>query len=219
MIGRAPAVVLAAALATPTFAGPVIGADWYSSSLVADLDRLPGLDAPVEIRRGNVPFREVFDAVEAVAGIRIFVKGPRDAAPVAWTGEGMTARETLVRVTRDRGVRYEVPEPGVLVAHLPLAMRGPTDPGAPRIVSKGDATYPEDARRARAGGQIVFSVVVGHDGSIVWIRANREIAGWPSLTEAAVEALRKWRYEPGRLDGVPVDVVIGVVQDFSIQGP
>jgi outer membrane biosynthesis protein TonB len=35
--------------------------------------------------------------------------------------------------------------------------------------------------------------------------------------EEAIRALREWRFEPGRVAGVPVDVLLSVVMDFSIR--
>ena len=37
------------------------------------------------------------------------------------------------------------------------------------------------------------------------------------LDEQAITAVRQWRFEPGRLAGTPVDVMVTVVMDFSIQ--
>jgi TonB family protein len=35
--------------------------------------------------------------------------------------------------------------------------------------------------------------------------------------EEAIEAIRQWRYEPGRQNGVPVDVYFTVVVEFVLQ--
>jgi TonB family protein len=37
------------------------------------------------------------------------------------------------------------------------------------------------------------------------------------LDEEAIDAVRLWRFEPGRLAGTAVDVVVTVVMDFSIR--
>jgi TonB family protein len=37
------------------------------------------------------------------------------------------------------------------------------------------------------------------------------------LDEAAVSAVAQWRFEPGRLAGAPVDVLVTIMLDFSIR--
>ena len=37
------------------------------------------------------------------------------------------------------------------------------------------------------------------------------------LDEEAIEAVRQWQFDPGRLSGRPVDVIVIVVMDFSIR--
>jgi hypothetical protein len=39
------------------------------------------------------------------------------------------------------------------------------------------------------------------------------------MTEAPVEAVRRWRWPPSRLDPVPIEVVITVTANFSLARP
>lgn len=60
--------------------------------------------------------------------------------------------------------------------------------------------YPEEARRAGIEGQLLLSFVVEPDGQVSSIRVNRSLH--PLCDSAAVQALRRTRFAPGRHDGV-----------------
>ena len=74
--------------------------------------------------------------------------------------------------------------------------------------------YPEELRRAGAEGPVVLHGLVGADGSLQVLNVLAEVdpdsltAVQPELARAAVAIVRQWRYEPGRLNDVPVDVPI-----------
>src|SRR5215475_3857602 len=74
----------------------------------------------------------------------------------------------------------------------------------PTILYKVKASYTEDARRNRIEGEVVLSVVFGADGAINSIRVVR---GLPDgLTEKAIEAALKTRFQPAVENGAPVSV-------------
>jgi TonB family protein len=58
-----------------------------------------------------------------------------------------------------------------------------------------EPAYPQAAIEARRAGDVVLEVVVGRDGSIV---TERIVSGDPLLISAALDAVRRWRYEPYR---------------------
>jgi TonB family protein len=74
----------------------------------------------------------------------------------------------------------------------------------PTILYREKAKYTEEARRNRVHGTVVLNVVFGADGSINSIRVLR---GLPDgLTEKAVEAALKTRFQPAVKNGTPVSV-------------
>jgi len=74
----------------------------------------------------------------------------------------------------------------------------------PTILYREKARYTEDARRTGAHGVVVLSVVFGADGSIHSIRV---LQGLPDgLTEKAIEAARRTRFQPAIKNGTPVSV-------------
>ncbi len=54
--------------------------------------------------------------------------------------------------------------------------------------------YPELARRMRFTGKVKIEVVIATDGRV---KSTRAIGGHPLLVNSAVEALQKWRFQPG----------------------
>jgi periplasmic protein TonB len=71
--------------------------------------------------------------------------------------------------------------------------------------------YPDLARIAGVRGVVVLDCTIDPSGRVVDIRV---LGGHPLLTEAAVSAVRQWRYTPTRLNGVPVPVLLTVTVRF-----
>jgi TonB family protein len=71
-----------------------------------------------------------------------------------------------------------------------------------KFVEKGAPVYPPVARASHTSGAVFMSAEIGTDGHT----SNVEIVASdsPLLSEAAVDAVRKWIYEPPRLDNKPV---------------
>lgn len=75
--------------------------------------------------------------------------------------------------------------------------------------------YPEIARKARLEGTVILEVIVSKQGKVRDIKVLKGLS--MGLTEAAVEAVRQWEYEPSTLNGRPVEVIITVTSRFSLQ--
>jgi len=88
----------------------------------------------------------------------------------------------------------------------------PAEAMAKLVTHRVDPDYPEAARRAKLQGVIVLDVVVDRDGSVVDMRA---VSGPEVLAQAAMDALRWWRFEPYRVDGQPVVVETTVAVEFK----
>jgi TonB family protein len=80
------------------------------------------------------------------------------------------------------------------------------------LIRRVDPVYPESAKRARVEGRVLLAVTVDEEGSVFEIRV---IAGHPLLVEAALSAVRQWKYSPTLLDGKPVAAIITVTVRFS----
>lgn len=76
--------------------------------------------------------------------------------------------------------------------------------------------YPQLARKAGVQGRVVLNVRIKTDGSIV---VEKIESGEPSLTEAAVNAVRKWQATPAQVNGKNVEVVSTVTFNFQLTPP
>jgi TonB family protein len=80
------------------------------------------------------------------------------------------------------------------------------------VTHRVDPEYPEAARQGKLRGIILLDVVVGRDGSVVETRA---LNGPGILAQAAMDAMRWWRFEPYRVEGKPVVVETTVAMEFK----
>lgn len=113
-----------------------------------------------------------------------------------------------------------------LVLGVPDAPPPPEPDGPVRFVVGGNITepvkisgptpvYPEAARRARIQGVVVLECTIGKDGAVQNVKVLR---GLPlGLTETAVEAVQKWRFQPSTLNGKPVEVLYILTVRFNLQ--
>ena len=75
--------------------------------------------------------------------------------------------------------------------------------GSRKVRNKVAPAYPEMAKRMSLSGAVKLEVVVAANGSVKSVKA---LGGHPVLIDAAVSAVKQWRYEPGDEAVVPVEV-------------
>lgn len=87
----------------------------------------------------------------------------------------------------------------------------------PVIIGRLSPEYPDFAKRARVQGTVVLEVEVYKDGSIGNIRVQRSLQSGPGgLDEAAINAVKKVRFQPGKSSGQPVDTTVIIPIEFKI---
>lgn len=96
--------------------------------------------------------------------------------------------------------------------------RGPaTQPPRPAqgVSLNAPPEYPEEARLQGWHGRVVLAVTVAPDGAVTDLRVQSS-SGHALLDEAAMRAVRRWRFEPGRRGGVPVTAAAVVPVRFRL---
>jgi protein TonB len=83
------------------------------------------------------------------------------------------------------------------------------------VIKRVNPTYPPLARTARVQGSVVLAAVIGKDGTIQNLHV---LSGHPLLTQAALDAVKQWRYKPYILNGEPVEVDTQVTVNFTLSG-
>jgi len=97
------------------------------------------------------------------------------------------------------------------VSQQPVRIGGNIPP--PERIKYVQPFYPEAAREAGVSGIVIAELVVGEDGKVTDVTILRSIA---LLDEAALDAVRQWRYTPTLLNGRPVPVIITVTINFTM---
>ena len=85
----------------------------------------------------------------------------------------------------------------------------------PRLIKEVKPSYTNDALRRKIQGAVVLEAVVTVDGCPSQVRVIRSLDP-EGLDAQAVAAVAQWQFEPGRLAGTPVDVLVTIQLDFRI---
>jgi protein TonB len=85
---------------------------------------------------------------------------------------------------------------------------------APRKIVDVAPVYPSIAQVARKEGVVILETVIDAHGNVQSVRVLRSV---PLLDDAAVTAVRQWRFTPALLNGEPVPVVMTVTVNFKLQ--
>ena len=85
----------------------------------------------------------------------------------------------------------------------------------PVRISGDQPQYTEEARQARVQGVVILQAIINCRGDVQDITV---LKGLPlGLTEAAVAAVRTWRFRPATLDGRPISVYYNTTVNFRLQ--
>jgi periplasmic protein TonB len=85
----------------------------------------------------------------------------------------------------------------------------------PRYRTNPKPDYPIASQRRREEGVVVLNVAVDASGTPTSISLQRS-SGHPLLDRAALDAVRRWTFEPARLGGVPMVSRVDVPVRFSL---
>ena len=86
---------------------------------------------------------------------------------------------------------------------------------APARIHGVAPVYPPEALTAGVEGIVVLKATIGPTGEVTDVEVRRSV---PLLDEAAMAAVREWRYAPVLVDGDPVPVQLTVSVDFTLSG-
>jgi protein TonB len=86
----------------------------------------------------------------------------------------------------------------------------------PRVITEVKPTYTNRAMVDHIEGSVVLELIVRSDGTTSNIRVIRSLDPG-GLDEEAIRAAKQWRFEPGRLNGVAVDVIVSLQVDFHLR--
>ena len=111
-----------------------------------------------------------------------------------------------------------------------LSKSGPADASAPDLIDgrfvrlkpelaeglladRVEPDYPDAARRAHIQGSVTLETLIGANGRVQQVTP---VSGNPQLADAAVNAVRQWRYKPFTVDGHKVPIRTQVTVNFML---
>jgi TonB family protein len=98
---------------------------------------------------------------------------------------------------------------------VPQRVRVSQDVSQGLLIHRVQPMYPPLARQARIQGAVILQAEIGKDGTIENLRL---ISGHPLLVQAAMDAVKQWRYKPYFLYGEPVAVETQITVNFTLAG-
>jgi periplasmic protein TonB len=104
------------------------------------------------------------------------------------------------------------PPPPVPTIVKPVRVGG--DIREPKVITLVPPVYPKLAVKARVRGTVVLEAILTAEGAVAEIQV---ISGNPLLTQAAVDCVKQWRYEPTYLNGEPIPVILTARVNFELE--
>jgi len=133
---------------------------------------------------------------------------------LAWAGHEWR------RCRRDRYWHWSRPGPGLNDGSGGgtggLAYRASGSVTPPRVIREVKPTYTNRAMLGRIEGSVMLELIVRANGIPTNIRVTRSLDP-DGLDGEAARAASQWLFEPGRLNGTPVNVVASILIDFHIR--
>jgi periplasmic protein TonB len=86
---------------------------------------------------------------------------------------------------------------------------------APTVKWSIQPVYPAAVRRIGLEGMVVLEAVITRDGNVSDIRIAKSLHSF--CDQAAVQAVRQWRFNPGLMNGIPVDVRMHLTVSFRLK--
>ncbi|HPC83801.1 MAG TPA: energy transducer TonB [Thermoanaerobaculaceae bacterium] len=121
------------------------------------------------------------------------------------TGIGVGEGSGGAGVGGGTGLAAPVEEPPIILT---------ADVNAPLLVHRVDPVYPEIAVKARTQGVVILEAIIDREGQVVGARVLRDIG--MGCGNAALQAVRQWRYRPATLNGRTVAVYLTVTVRFEL---
>jgi periplasmic protein TonB len=115
------------------------------------------------------------------------------------------------------------PDAEGLNSGLAVSNNQPSAPAAPlpvggdvkqaRLISSVPPVYPMLAKNQRVSGNVTIDALIDANGRVT---TTKVVSGPTLLQQAAMDALKQWKYQPASLDGKPVSVHLTVTIQFRL---
>lgn len=76
--------------------------------------------------------------------------------------------------------------------------------------------YPAVAQSAGVQGVVLVDIVIAVDGSVTEAKIVKSI---PLLDQAALDAVKQWKFAPPRVNGRPAPIIMNALVSFALRMP
>jgi len=103
----------------------------------------------------------------------------------------------------------------------PAVAKAPPDEGITRLATPTGGyqvrpSYPSTARRLGVEGTTLLRAYIAADGRVTDVQVDQS-AGHPDLDRAAADAVRRWKFEPGRRGSEPIGMWVRLPVQFVLK--
>jgi protein TonB len=83
----------------------------------------------------------------------------------------------------------------------------------PKKILNVQPIYPQEAKDAKIEGVVIIDAIIDEGGGVkeAWV-----VRSVPRLDEAALDAVKQWRFEPTLMNGAPVPIQITTTVNFTL---
>jgi TonB family protein len=144
-------------------------------------------------------------AAPKVTARRNVQNGVEPDAGIALTNDDQPSAETL-----DAGLVGGNKQPSAPVAPLPVG----GDVKQAKLISSVSPVYPPLAKNQHVSGNVLVDALIDANGRVTTMKV---VSGPTLLQQAAMDALKQWKYQPATLDGKAVPMHLTVTIQFRLQ--
>ena len=127
-------------------------------------------------------------------------------------GRSADAQQALTRAT-ELVRRARLGPAAAASGSAPLRVGG--DIAEPRKIVDVKPVYPQAAQDAKISGIVILEVIIDTTGGV---RDAKVLRSQPMLDQAALDAVKQWRFTPTLLNGAPQEVIMTVTMNFTFSG-
>ena len=185
-------------------------------------DKAKYIDAGIEATDRALAIRADYKEAMTYKNILLRMKSQTEPDPVRRDAliaeaDALRARAMAVHTTEGMAMVGGAPNPPPPPA-APGASGAPVRVGgnikAPTKTQHVNPIYPQEALDARVTGMVIIEATINPEGSVETATVLRSV---PMLDQAALDAVKQWRFTPTLLNGLPVPVIMTVTVNFTLQ--
>jgi protein TonB len=195
-------LVIAAAIAL----GAALG--WRATRAIKPAAATRPIESPAAASANSAPEQEIPSGNPPLAE-DVGAASPQKTSSLA----NREASNGSLVVTQNGKVIYRMDPTGRPAAASPAQAAATASSSSSRLIHRVEPQYPLEAKAKRIQGSVVLDVQVQGEGAVGNIDV---IQGDPLLSEAAVQAVRQWKYQPYFVDGRPVESQTRITIKFTL---